>query len=210
MGRRCGDDRGRRSRLLPQIGVEVPDRPGNVAVRCFLDGHPDGRPSASIDTSTGKWKCHACDAGGGPYHAALARGLDRREAVELVKHYGLWMGDGGAERRNGSGLGREIECYPYLDETGELFEVIRFEPKTFRPRRPDGAGGWIWNLEGTERVLYRLPEGSGPPRMAAPSTSSRARRTLTRCDARTPWRPATRGAPASGVSLTRRLSAGRT
>ena len=79
--------------------------------------------------------------------------------MELVKHYGLWIGDDGAERRNGSGLGREVERYPYLDETGKLlFEVIRFEPKTFRPRRPDGAGGWIWNLEGTERVLYRLPE----------------------------------------------------
>jgi hypothetical protein len=30
--------------------------------------------------------------------------------------------------------------------------------KSFRQRRPDGKGGWIWNLEGITRVLYRLPQ----------------------------------------------------
>jgi hypothetical protein len=35
---------------------------------------------------------------------------------------------------------------------------VRFEPKSFSQRRPDGTGGWIWNLNGVERVLYRLPE----------------------------------------------------
>jgi hypothetical protein len=39
-----------------------------------------------------------------------------------------------------------------------LFEVVRREPKDFRQRRPDGDGGWIWKLEDTRRVLYRLPE----------------------------------------------------
>ena len=28
----------------------------------------------------------------------------------------------------------------------------------FRQRQPDGKSGWIWNLEGVRRVLYRLPE----------------------------------------------------
>ena len=32
------------------------------------------------------------------------------------------------------------------------------EVKTFRQRRPDGNGGWIYNLDGVRRVLYRLPE----------------------------------------------------
>jgi putative DNA primase/helicase len=31
-------------------------------------------------------------------------------------------------------------------------------PKGFRQRRPDGAGGWIWNMKGARRVLFRLPE----------------------------------------------------
>lgn len=51
------------------------------------------------------------------------------------------------------------EIYDYIDESGNLlFQVCRMVPKTFRQRRPDGKGGWIWNLKDTRRVLYRLPK----------------------------------------------------
>jgi 5S rRNA maturation endonuclease (ribonuclease M5) len=54
---------------------------------------------------------------------------------------------------------RIVAEYPYTDENGNLlYQVVRFEPKSFRQRRPDGIGGWEWNLNGTRRVLYRLPE----------------------------------------------------
>ena len=54
---------------------------------------------------------------------------------------------------------RIVKIYDYTDEQGELlFEAIRYAPKAFRQRRPDGAGGYIWNLKDTRRVLYRLPE----------------------------------------------------
>jgi putative DNA primase/helicase len=39
-----------------------------------------------------------------------------------------------------------------------VFQVVRFKPKDFAQRRPDGKGGWKWNLDGIERVLYRLSE----------------------------------------------------
>jgi putative DNA primase/helicase len=62
------------------------------------------------------------------------------------------------EHRNDSSK-REVAAYPYTDETGELlYEVVRFAPKDFRQRRPDGRGGWIWKLGDTRRVLYRLPQ----------------------------------------------------
>jgi len=49
--------------------------------------------------------------------------------------------------------------YPYHDRDGNLvYEVVRFDGKRFRQRRPDGLGGWHWNLQGVERVPYRLPE----------------------------------------------------
>jgi hypothetical protein len=49
--------------------------------------------------------------------------------------------------------------YNYTDENDKLlFQVVRFEPKGFRQRRPDGNGGWEWSLNGTRRVLHRLPE----------------------------------------------------
>ena len=54
--------------------------------------------------------------------------------------------------------GRIAAQYPYCDASGALlFEVVRFDPKDFRQRRPDGKGGWIWSLGDTARVLYRLP-----------------------------------------------------
>ncbi len=55
---------------------------------------------------------------------------------------------------------RRIEAtYDYLDVNGQrLYQVVRFVPKTFRQRRPDGNGGWTWSLNGTRRVPYRLPE----------------------------------------------------
>ena len=52
-----------------------------------------------------------------------------------------------------------IATYDYNDESGELlYQVVRYEPKDFRQRRPNGKGGWIWNLQRERRVLYRLQE----------------------------------------------------
>ena len=56
---------------------------------------------------------------------------------------------------------RIVETYDYVDESGKLlFQVVRYEPKDFRQRRPDpdNAGQWLWNLDGVKRVPYRLPE----------------------------------------------------
>ena len=37
--------------------------------------------------------------------------------------------------------------YDYLDENGNLLhQTVRYEPKDFRQRRPDGNGNCIWGL----------------------------------------------------------------
>ena len=60
---------------------------------------------------------------------------------------------------NGHGKKTIVAEYDYRDADGNLlFQTVRFEPKDFRPRRPDGKGGWIWKLGSTPRVLYRLDE----------------------------------------------------
>ena len=54
---------------------------------------------------------------------------------------------------------RIVETYDYVNADGQLlFQVVRYEPKDFRQRRPDGKGGWIWKMDGVEKVLYRLPQ----------------------------------------------------
>ena len=55
---------------------------------------------------------------------------------------------------------RQIACtYDYTDAAGRLlFQVVRFKPKGFAQRRPDGKDDWIWNLKGITPVPYRMPE----------------------------------------------------
>ena len=74
------------------------------------------------------------------------------ETSAVVERLGLTMADLFDEaKRNGH---REIVAtYRYVDEGGNaLFEVVRFHPKSFRQRKPDGT----WSLNGVRRVLYRL------------------------------------------------------
>ena len=51
-----------------------------------------------------------------------------------------------------------VATYDYKDAGGKLlYQVVRYDPKDFRHRQPDGKGGWIY--KGTERrVPYRLPD----------------------------------------------------
>lgn len=51
------------------------------------------------------------------------------------------------------------KTYDYTDSQGELiYQVVRYEPKDFRQRRPDGKGGWVWNLQGVAHGFYRMQE----------------------------------------------------
>jgi len=67
-----------------------------------------------------------------------------------------------AHRANGGPRERArriVATYDYRDEHGTvLFQEVRFEPKDFRLRRPDDAGGWTWTVTGVRRVVYRLDE----------------------------------------------------
>lgn len=51
---------------------------------------------------------------------------------------------------------RIVTTYDYTDEEGRLlFQVVRYDPKTFKQRQPAGTG-WKWTIAGVPRVLYRL------------------------------------------------------
>lgn len=54
---------------------------------------------------------------------------------------------------------RVVATYDYGDEQGALlYQVVRYEPKTFKVRRPNGNDGWVWDLKNVRRVPYRLPD----------------------------------------------------
>src|SRR5262249_6566772 len=71
------------------------------------------------------------------------------------------------------GIGRphksdKIACtYDYCDADGNLlFQVVRMDPKDFRQRRPGASKGtWVWNLDGVDKVLYKLPDIVNRPQM---------------------------------------------
>jgi hypothetical protein len=106
--------------------------------------HEDAEPSLSVsegDDGRALVKCHAgC------------------QTETVVSALGLSMADLFVSKPKTSR--REIVAtYRYRKADGELlFEVLRFEPKEFAQRRPDGNGGHVWNLHGVEPVLFRLPE----------------------------------------------------
>jgi len=81
---------------------------------------------------------------------------------QVVQALGLTMKDlfPEAQRTRSDKPGEVVATYDYRDENGVLlFQVVRFKPKSFRQRRPGTNGQpWIWDLNGTRRVLYRLPE----------------------------------------------------
>lgn len=111
--------------------------------------HNDTRPSLKVDEGDDGRALLKCWAGCDSKDIVVAIGLRMQD---------LFMEN---NRRNGaSKMQRKIAAaYDYHDEHGKLlFEVVRYEPKGFSQRRPDGAGGWEWNLKGVNRVLYRLPE----------------------------------------------------
>jgi putative DNA primase/helicase len=101
--------------------------------------HDDHNPSLSIREVDGKVLLH-CHAG-----------CTQRDVIDALTARGVWQ----SERTENP---RIVATYDYTDEHGNLlYQIVRYQPKDFRQRRPDGCGGWIWK-KGERQVLYRLPE----------------------------------------------------
>lgn len=108
----------------------------------------DKNPSLSIgEGPDGKVLLH-CHAGCTTPDVARALGLGLRD---LFPDRPMATIDGG----------RRIKAtYDYFDVHGTLiYQVVRYEPKRFSQRQPDGRGGWTNSLGGiTERPLYHAPQ----------------------------------------------------
>jgi hypothetical protein len=76
----------------------------------------------------------------------------------IVAALGLQMADLFPERD--PPVKREIVAtYDYCGMDAALrFQVVRFQPKDFRQRAPDGKGDWVWSVKGVGLCPYKWPE----------------------------------------------------
>jgi hypothetical protein len=110
--------------------------------------HDDHRNSLCVGTGRDGRLLLYCHAGCSFEAISAALGLEPNSAAKNI-----------ASLHAQSPTRRIVASYDYTDEQGNLlFQVCRTEPKSFFQRRPDGAGGYIYGLNGARRVLYGLPE----------------------------------------------------
>jgi len=127
--------------VLEIVGALEGKPNGDNSWQCHCPVHDDRESSLSVSVSNGKilFHCHA--------------GCSQSAVLEELKRRNLWTEKSMVAKK------KLVETYDYVDEKGNLlYQVCRFEPKTFRQRRPNGSGGWVWNLKDTRRVLYNLPQ----------------------------------------------------
>ncbi len=118
--------------------------------------HEEKNPSFNINSEDGTYFCHGCGKKGNAFHfyAKTHELDDRRNFPKILKGIASDFGIELMQQEQ-----RFIKAYDYTDEQGKLlFQVCRYEPKAFKQRRPDGNGGYIYDLKGIQPVLYRLPE----------------------------------------------------
>ena len=143
---------------------------GDSGLRQSADGwtarcpaHDDRNPSLSISEGSDGKALILCRAGCVTADVARAVGLTMADLMpsrdDPSPHLnGTQSGASGGKTDSGS-HDRIAATYDYLDERRALlYQVVRYDPKGFRQRRPDGSGGWTWKLGDARRVLYRLPE----------------------------------------------------
>lgn len=118
----------------------------------YCPAHDDRHASLSIrEGDDGKLLVHC--------HANCAKA----NVIDALKARDLWPSSNGRVRYDKPK--RVVDKYPYRDEHGKLrYQVVRFEPKTFRQQRKDANGEWIWNMDGVEPLPYRLSDILDPDR----------------------------------------------
>ena len=119
--------------------------------RCPCPVHRDDDPSLSINEGDGGRTLVNCFGGCATTDVMTALGLTMADLMPAQPQ---------SRRSRPSASQKDIVAvYPYHDEAGTLlYEVVKFAPKRFAQRRPNGQDNYVWRLNGVRRVLYRLPE----------------------------------------------------
>ncbi len=129
---------------------------GHNQWRALCPAHADTQPSLNIREADDRILLH-CFAGCS-FESIL-------EQLQLHPKDLLLRDNGHNHKRIASTNRKIVAEYDYRDADGTLlYQSIRYEPKDFNQRRPDGNGGWIWSLKDADDkmavplVIYRFSE----------------------------------------------------
>ncbi len=117
-----------------------------TSFKASCPAHNDRHPSLSVSEGCDGRALMKCHAGCQIEDVVQSMGLEMKDLYPPKEHPAFKNGE------HGHGRGRVVATYDYGD-----FQVLRKEPKDFTQRRPDGKGGWIYDLKGVKRRLYQLP-----------------------------------------------------
>jgi len=127
--------------------------------KALCPAHVDKIPSLSISEDENKilLKCHA---GCTTEQVVTAMGMSMSDLFSSKTKLKNPIPIHTRENSHNSqiSLGDIVAEYNYTDPLGKLlYQVVRYNPKTFRQRQRKDSGGYIWNMTNTPRVLYNLP-----------------------------------------------------
>lgn len=122
--------------------------------RCPFNDHDDKTPSFNFNVAKGTYICRGCNKQGNIFHfwgklhgfpdtkkdfPKILRGICKDFGIEIEKR-------------------KIVETYDYADPQGNLiYQVVRFNDKTFSQRHRNGNGSWTWGMRGIMQTLYNLP-----------------------------------------------------
>lgn len=152
---------------------KVPQRGTQWRGPCPL--HSGDRDSFSVNASTGMWHCHSeCAAGGDIINFEVRFGdCDTATAIKRIEDLlGTDLGDERPKVETAPRPERKVVAvYSYLNKSNQLvYQVVRFEPKSFYQRRPNSHDSKKWVnhlgehkcengqiLPAIEPIIYNLP-----------------------------------------------------
>lgn len=172
--------------VLVRLGGEFRERAGGLSFSCPFPGHRHGdrNPSARAWVSRTR---------GGLMAVCFGCGARWKDFVEFVGlPVGRWFPDQG---RKAVGEPYQppklVKAYPYRDAAGTLlYEKCRYEPKTFRVRRPlperhrgplgvpKGVAAWVWGLDEGEYGRHQEQDRGGEWNFRRAAAADQCRVTL--------------------------------
>jgi 5S rRNA maturation endonuclease (ribonuclease M5) len=134
---------------------------GNGQAMVLCPFHEDRTPSLSINLENGQFHCFGCEAEGdifsfyGKLHNMTLPVDFSKVIAGIAKDFNIHNGNESKQTIKPTVTAR----YDYQDECRKLiYQIERLEPKSFRIRRPDGNGGWIYKKDDVSIIPYRLPQ----------------------------------------------------